>query len=166
MDACRDDQLEGGFTILELVVVLVIISVLMAIAVPTFLSARSTANVRAAQSDLRTALVAANTVYIDAQSFENMTVTDLSAAEPSIHWNDGPTTVGPHTLGVDLTHDIATGNTDVGQPAILLVEDAGNGQCWYAVQADQDSPYYGEGPQSGGQCNADQAVNVPLSRIL
>jgi len=166
MDACRDDQLEGGFTILELVVVLVIISVLMAIAVPTFLSARSTANDRAAQSDLRTALVAANTVYIDAQSFENMTVGDLSAAEPSIHWENGPTTVGPHTLGVDLSHDIASGTEDVGQPAILLVEDAGDGECWYAVQADQDAPYYGVGPQSGGQCNADQAVNVPLSRTL
>jgi type IV pilus assembly protein PilA len=166
MDACRDDQLEAGFTILELIVVLVIIAALMAIAVPTFLSARATANDRAAQSDLRTALVAANTVYIDAQSFENMTVSDLSAAEPSIRWEDGPTTVGPHTLGVDLTHDIASGNEDVGQPAILLVEDAGDGECFYAVQADQDSPYYGEGPQSGGQCNADQAVNVPLSRTL
>jgi prepilin-type N-terminal cleavage/methylation domain-containing protein len=46
---------EGGFTLIELMVVVLIIAILIAIAVPTFLGARTRAQNRAAQSNPRNA---------------------------------------------------------------------------------------------------------------
>ena len=47
---------EGGFTLIELMVVVLIIAILIAIAIPTFLGARTRAQNRAAQASLRNAL--------------------------------------------------------------------------------------------------------------
>jgi type IV pilus assembly protein PilA len=58
---------EGGFTLIELMVVVLIIAILVAIAIPTFLGARQRAQNRAAQSSLRNALTAAKTIYTAVQ---------------------------------------------------------------------------------------------------
>jgi len=50
-------------------VVVLIIAILIAIAIPTFLGARTRAQDRAAQASLRNALVAAKSIYTDKQDY-------------------------------------------------------------------------------------------------
>jgi type IV pilus assembly protein PilA len=76
---------EEGFTLIELMVVVLIIAILIAIAIPTFLGARERAQDRAAQSDLRNGLTAEKTYYTDAESYTDV-VADMQDIEPSLDW--------------------------------------------------------------------------------
>src|SRR5437588_10514629 len=84
---------EEGFTLIELMVVVLIIAILLAIAIPTFLGARSRAQDRAAQSNLRNALTAEKTYYTDAQAY-TATDTDITAIEPNLKFDTTDPTVG------------------------------------------------------------------------
>ena len=80
---------EEGFTLIELMVVVLIIAILIAIAIPTFLGARNRAQDRAAQSDLRNALTAAKVYYVDNEDYGSSSddatfETDLESIEPSL----------------------------------------------------------------------------------
>ena len=75
---------EEGFTLIELMVVVLIIAILLAIAIPTFLGARERANDRAAQSSLRNALTAAKTIYTDQQTYASADENNLDDVEPSL----------------------------------------------------------------------------------
>ena len=63
--------------------VVLIIGILIAIALPTFLGARERAQNRAAQSSLRNALAAAKTAYADVGDYSGATTTGLALFEPS-----------------------------------------------------------------------------------
>ena len=82
--AGRRRDSEEGFTLIELMVVVLIIAILIAIAIPTFLGARSRAQDRAAQSSLRNGVIAAKTLYTDAQDYTTATPAALLAVEPSL----------------------------------------------------------------------------------
>src|SRR5260221_1155703 len=80
----RHRDAEEGFTLIELMVVVLIIAILIAIAIPQFLGARGRAQDRAAQSSLRNALTAAKTAYTDASTYTTATQVELPAVEPSL----------------------------------------------------------------------------------
>ena len=83
---------DGGFTLIELMVVLLILAILLAIAIPTFLGVTKSANDRAAQSNLNTALMNAKAQYQqNSQSYPATAalVTALQSAEPSLSFASG-----------------------------------------------------------------------------
>src|ERR687893_354557 len=78
---------EEGFTLIELMVVVLIIAILIAIAIPTFLGARARAQDRAAQSSLRNALAAAKTLYTDNDSYATANTTNMKSAEGALTYS-------------------------------------------------------------------------------
>lgn len=77
----REDK---GFTLIELMVVVLIIAILLAIAIPTFLGAQNKAKDRSAQSSARNALTNAKTLYADTGSYIGVDDAALRSTEPSL----------------------------------------------------------------------------------
>ncbi len=109
----RVERDEEGFTLIELMVVVLIIAILIAIAIPTFLGARQRAQDRAAQSNLRNALTAEKTYYTDNQAYTASSAA-MTSIEPSISWQTTtPTTANGNLVGV-VVGDVTTGATVAG----------------------------------------------------
>jgi len=122
---------EEGFTLIELMVVVLIIGILLAIAIPTFLGARDRANDRSAQSNLRNALTAEKTLYTDNQVYTDTgsaaNISALAAVEPSLTWVAAAGSYANRNVA-------ATGNAQT----TILADQSATGTCWYI--ADIASP--------------------------
>lgn len=82
---CKETR-EEGFTLVELLVVIIIIAILATIAIPTFLSQREKANDSAAYTLVRNALTAVQSTFVDSHDYRTLTVSELTTLEPSIDW--------------------------------------------------------------------------------
>lgn len=76
---------EKGFTLVELLVVILIIGILAAIAIPSFLSQTDKAKDADVKSAVRNAQTAAETFNVDNEgSYAGMTIADLKDIEPTL----------------------------------------------------------------------------------
>jgi type IV pilus assembly protein PilA len=132
---------EAGFTLIELMVVLLILAILLAIAIPTFLGVTGSANDRAAQSNLNTGLTNAKSIY---QQSNQAYPGGVPAAEPlaaTIATNEPslPMTTGT-SVGVGFVAAFTdTGTTTAGvqsynpNGAILFALAKKTGECWWVA---------------------------------
>lgn len=131
---------DEGFTLVELMVVVLIIAILIAIAIPTFLGARHRAQDRAAQSNLRNSLTAAKVFYSDAEDY-NFAVADLD----NIH--AGLTYVNNNAPVAGQVGYLILANTDgAANQSVVFVAESNSG-AWFCL-LDQASgsaagAYYG-----------------------
>ena len=99
--ASRESESEAGFTLIELMMVVLIIAILIAIATPTFMSATSRVKDRAVQSNLRNATTGAKGLYLTKADYTLATPAALTAEIGGVTFVTGstaptsPTTVSP-----------------------------------------------------------------------
>jgi type IV pilus assembly protein PilA len=132
-DLLEEEGAESGFTLIELMVVLLIMAILLAIAIPTFLGVKSSAQDRSAQSDLTNAITSAKAVYTQGGSYNTgplgstgvSLVQSLQSTEPELTFTTNAATFGstPHVISVTVD---STGNV------LILAEMSQDTRCWFA----------------------------------
>jgi type IV pilus assembly protein PilA len=101
---------ESGFTLVELLVVMLILGILAAIAIPSFFNQRDKGNDAQAKADARTAQTAIETYATDNDgSYANASVTALRTIEETLNGANFTVTSGASTYTV--TGTSTTGNT-------------------------------------------------------
>jgi type IV pilus assembly protein PilA len=115
---------EDGFTLIELMVVVLIIAILIAIAIPTFLGLRERAQNRSAQSDLRNALTAAKAYYTDGDTYVNFDEAEGELIEPALDWNAAGDEGQVAVTGVG-AGTVALSTTSASDDTFCLADNAG-----------------------------------------
>jgi type IV pilus assembly protein PilA len=79
-----DGNIEQGFTVIEFLVVIIIIGILLAIAVPSYLGFRDRAANNAAKASLRAAVPSAEAYYADNGAYTGMDTAALVAIDSGV----------------------------------------------------------------------------------
>jgi type IV pilus assembly protein PilA len=124
--AARRGRGEEGFTLVELMVVVLVLAILMAIAIPTFLGARDRGQDRAAQSTARNTLTAAKILYGDTGNYAQVIVAGtLKGVEPQYDYVFGNTVSGSEEIAS--VHVSTSG----GSQTIGIAVRSDSGVCYF-----------------------------------
>jgi type IV pilus assembly protein PilA len=130
---------EHGFTLIELMTVVLIIGVLVLLALPTFLGARSRAWDRATQSDVRNAFAAEKAYYTDNLTYTTDPAT-MTSIEAAITYVAGDT---------PLVTDVVYLDWAVVPNIVYVSALSESGICWYLRERDGEGSQYASDPACG-----------------
>jgi len=130
-----------GFTLIELMVVVMIIAVLIAIAIPSFLGFRKSAQDRSAQSEIRNMLLAEKAYWLEAGDYTQAGA-DITALEPNAVINANP------ALGVYI--DLNGASSDI----VCIVRTSTSGNHFAVWESATAGTFYGATNLSGADCPA------------
>ena len=135
-------------------VVVLIIAILIAIAIPTFLGSKSRAQDKAAQSSLRNAATDAKGIYTDSDSYVNVTVSTMAASEPSLTFvAAGTASAGAKSVSVNAV------SPGAGGTAIIMTALSTTGSCYVIGDWSLGGTFYAR-LASGLTCSATQATTT------
>jgi type IV pilus assembly protein PilA len=171
---------DSGFTLIEMMVVLVILGILVLIAVPTFLGVKASAVGTAVQADLHNGLIASEAVYTASQNFPTKATTpgaDAGQGNPKslqslLHAKDPTLTYLPSikSLAPWAGSNVLSAEPFDASTAVYAAEDQSEG-CWGV--ADNEGPalptsgipagvsyaWYRAGSSATTQCDAANMVS-------
>lgn len=151
IDTPRRD--ERGFTLIELSIVVIVLAVLLAVAVPTFLGFRRFSQDRAAQSNLRTAYTNAKVLFTDELDFRDATPSALAVTETSLDFEDADQpSARPRTISVNPLSAVRW----------VAVARSESGTC-FALVAGITEPATRYGRTTSEPCRADEPWAVGAS---
>jgi prepilin-type N-terminal cleavage/methylation domain-containing protein len=142
----RAGRLDEGFTLIELMVVLLIIAILLAIAIPTFLGVANSAGNRAAQSNLTNALTEAKAIYQNSAEYATtsggtntvLPIGTFTASAPEFSWVQGAAAATGGCFSSSNSNCVSEQVVDAAasgdaQGIVLAVYSPKTQTCWYAV---------------------------------
>ena len=152
---------ERGFTLIELMVVVMIIAILVGIAIPAFLGARKRAQDTASKSNLRNALSSATAIFSDDQTYPDTAdmVTDLTAEEPSLTFL-GSATDSATAKEVSVLTDASTA-LGTSNDMVVLASASKSGKCFFLRHVNTPSQANSGTWQATGVSTACSAADAP-----
>ena len=145
---------EDGFSLIEIVVVVLIIAVLIGIGIPTFLGMRDRAHDTAAKETAALALKIATGFATDGtEDFSTLSTSRLNASEPSVTFIDGNlASAGPGEISQTVP------DAGAGDQIFVAAVQSESGDCFFARVFANGGTDYGE--VEGVDCRADDNGSV------
>jgi prepilin-type N-terminal cleavage/methylation domain-containing protein len=175
---------ERGFTLTELAVAMLVVGILSAIAVPSFLGTRNSAFDKEAQAAVDAAMTAARTHYAQYGDFSSSDSTqcvtnfstlkqDLQRIEPSLDFI-GPnvSSTGPRSVSVVAFETFNSGGEELGCQAFWAAALSRSGTCWIGRITVEGKWAHESGLEAGfspivvqGNMNTENEEQVSMSDV-